>query len=213
MKSSLFSHPSLTLTRLIALSTGALSLLFSVRSHAAEIFTDQLDYQPGDTVFVIGSGFAPGETIFLQVAHADGQGLSGSWGDPWTASADQDGNVLTTWEVCPEECFEAVLHLMALGETSNEFAETFFTDAIFNLRLLTITSPTGSCSRRQAGLERWSLEPGGTYTVTIQTVVTGPGSLCFSNDPPSIPISLDPTFGGIVFTVDRLLTTNNQYRG
>ena len=212
MKSSGFSLLSLTLTRLIALSTCALALLLIPGSHAAEIFTDQLDYQPGDTVFVVGSGFAPGEIVFLQVIEADGGNLSGPWGEPWTALADQDGNVLTTWEVCPEECFEAVLHLMALGETSNEFAETFFTDAIFNLRLLTITSPTGSCSRRQAALERWFLEPGGTYTLTIQTVTSGPGSICFSNDPPSIPITLASNFGNTVFTCNRLPNTN-QYSG
>jgi hypothetical protein len=192
-----------------------LSLFLILGSRAAELITDQLDYQPGDTVYIIGTGFAPGETVFLQVINGSGEGLSGPWGEPWMALADQDGNVLTTWQVCPEECFEAVLHLMALGETSNEFAETFFTDAIFNLRVLTMSSPTGSCSRRQtaAGTDRWLLEPGGTYTVTIQAVTTGPGSICFSNDPPSIPITLDPNFGGITFTVDRVLTTNNQYRG
>ena len=184
-------------------------------SRAAELITDQLDYQPGDTVYIIGTGFAPGETVFLQVINAgSGEGLSGPWGEPWTALADQDGNVLTTWEVCPEECFEAVLHVMALGETSNEFAETFFTDAIFNLRLLALTSPTGSCSRRQliGGADRWLVEQGGTYTVTIQTVTTGPGSICFSNDPPSIAIRLDATFGTNVFTVDREVGTN-LYRG
>ena len=212
MKRLLISRSSSIRSRITALATCLLSLFLILGSRAAEVMTDQLDYQPGDTVFIIGSGFAPGETVFLQVINGDGQGLSGPWGEPWTASADQDGNVLTTWEVCPEECFEAVLHLMALGETSNEFAEAFFTDAIFNLRLLTLTSPTGSCSRRQAALERWFLEPGGTYTVTIQTVTSGPGSICFSNDPTSIPITLASNFGGTIFTVDRLPNTN-QYRG
>jgi len=212
MKGLLFSQSRSIHSCIISLSTCVLSLFLMLGSRAAELITDQLDYQPGDTVYIIGTGFAPGETVFLQVINGSGEGLSGPWGEPWTALADQDGTVLTTWEVCPEECFEAVLHLMALGETSNEFAETFFTDAIFNLRLLTITSPTGSCSRRIAALERWSLEPGGTYTVTIQTVTSGPGSICFSNDPPSIPITLASNFGNTIFTVDRLPNTN-QYRG
>jgi len=39
---------------------------------AAEVTADQLDYSPGTTAIITGSGFAPGETVVLQVLHADG---------------------------------------------------------------------------------------------------------------------------------------------
>src|SRR5688572_20756532 len=92
----------------------------------------------------------------------------------------------------------------------HEFAETFFTDAIFQQRVVNVTSPTGNCVRRQTGIERWFLEPGGTYTV--QVISTGGGTPCYTNDPPTIAVSLGTNFGSTVFLIDRVPNTN-QYRG
>src|SRR5262245_33794866 len=55
---------------------------------AAEVSTDQADYAPGMTALITGNGFAPGESVVLQVAHNDGTPDNGADHQPWTMEAD-----------------------------------------------------------------------------------------------------------------------------
>ena len=107
---------------------------------AAEVTTDQLDYSPGATAIISGSGFGSGETVVLQVLHADGTESTGADHDPWSVAADVEGAFTTSWHVCEDDCLGSTLQLIAAGQTSGEFAETFFTDAVFAIRLATVTS-------------------------------------------------------------------------
>ena len=65
--------------------------------------TDRVDYAPGSTAILLGSGFAPGETVTLQILHADGSTPNtGTDHGPWTVVADGTGGLVTTWHVCEE---------------------------------------------------------------------------------------------------------------
>jgi hypothetical protein len=83
-------------------------------------------------VEITGAGWWPGESVKLQVLH-DGQpadnNLSTSH-QPWSATADADGIINTTWAVPPDEDeLGATLRLTADGESSTFRAEVLFTDA------------------------------------------------------------------------------------
>ncbi len=54
---------------------------------AASVTTDKMDYAPGATALVKGSGFIPGEAVQLQVRLIDGTPALGS--NPWQVA---DGN-------------------------------------------------------------------------------------------------------------------------
>jgi hypothetical protein len=115
---------------------------------AAEVTTDQADYSPGVAAIITGSGFASGETVVLQVLHADGTAPTGADHDPWSVAADAEGSLTTSWHVCEDDCLGSTLQLIAAGQTSGEFAETFFTDAVFAIRLATnVVSLSGGCVR------------------------------------------------------------------
>src|SRR4051794_9677350 len=67
----------------------------------ASVATDQSDYAFGSTAQITGDGFAPGETVELQVTHLPG--TPGSNDDPqnapWDVQADGDGGIATNWLV------------------------------------------------------------------------------------------------------------------
>ncbi|MCU0781876.1 MAG: hypothetical protein MUF04_12345, partial [Akkermansiaceae bacterium] len=93
------------------------------------VCTELADYAGGETAYIFGFGYQPGETVELQVLRADGSPVSGSAYEPWTAVADADGNVSTFWIVCTD-CYDSVLRLYALGLDSGLLAETIFSDPI-----------------------------------------------------------------------------------
>ena len=86
----------LTLAFILFLSLPA----FKVQGQAT-IQTDLLDYPPGSTAIITGTGFQPGEIVTLQVVHVDGDslGTDPQYHQPFTAVADDSGNVASTWFV------------------------------------------------------------------------------------------------------------------
>jgi IPT/TIG domain-containing protein len=115
----------------------ALMFLICLSSSAqSTIHTDKEDYSPGDTVFITGSGFQPGESVTLQVLHVDAAGdndVSNAHA-PWNTTADENGNISSTWMIPVDEDERgALLKLTADGERSWLHAETFFTDATNSL--------------------------------------------------------------------------------
>src|SRR5947207_2896682 len=75
------------------------SLLLAPTAFAQTVTTDQSDYPPGSTVYITGGGFAPGETVTCQVLHSPtgGDDATSPAHQPWTTTADADGNFSTTW--------------------------------------------------------------------------------------------------------------------
>ena len=129
-------------------------------SSAQTITTDKLDYPPGSTVIISGTGFQANETVQLQVLHIDANGNNSTepQHQPWTVTADGSGNVASQWDL-DEDALGATFKLTADGLTSGRHAETTFTDANFqfnasgftttptitvNYRVYTTGSPSGA---------------------------------------------------------------------
>ena len=108
----------------------------------ATLTSDEADYPPGSTVTLMGSDFIPRETVTLQVLHygIDGDNDTSAAHQPWTVTADENGDFTTTWIVPPDQDeLGATLLATADGKTSLLHAETTFTD---NATSITINSPT-----------------------------------------------------------------------
>ncbi|HVE61633.1 MAG TPA: T9SS type A sorting domain-containing protein [Chitinophagaceae bacterium] len=101
----------------------------SVPTNALKLETDKMDYQPGETANISGSGFQPFEVVSLEVHHADGTPDSGEDHEPWTVNADANGNITTTWHVCEDDCLGSLLKLSAQGQSSGLKTSKLFTDA------------------------------------------------------------------------------------
>lgn len=103
---------------------------------AALLGTDLLDYAPGSTAFISGSGFQAGETIQIEIVHAD-TGVDAVGSNPYqitdggAGDLDQkvDGNFTAAWFVDPVDSIGATLVATATGLSSGETATTIFTDS------------------------------------------------------------------------------------
>ena len=93
------------------------------------IWTDKTDYSPGTLAVFSGSGFQAGETISLQVVHADGRPDTGDDHGQWTTVADATGAFQTQWHVCEDDCLGSTLLATANGLTSGLTAKALFTDS------------------------------------------------------------------------------------
>ncbi|RNI36963.1 hypothetical protein EFY79_09410, partial [Hanamia caeni] len=159
-------------------------------SQTATINTDQLDYPPGSTVIITGTGWQPGETVTLQVLHEGETGdnaISGAHA-PFTAVADASGNVSSTWVVpLDEDELGATLLLTADGVISGRHAETTFKDA--NI-VFTATGlpPNSSCT---VTVTYWTVPPKNGQS---QQVTTLPQLISVNNggSASSIPIAANP---------------------
>ncbi|MBY0478720.1 MAG: immunoglobulin domain-containing protein, partial [Chitinophagaceae bacterium] len=139
----------------------------------ATLVTDQPDYMPGTTATLTGAGFQAGESIRMQVVHADGTPATGTDHDPWFVNADADGNFTTTWHVCEDDCLGSQLLATADGQSSTIHAEVLFTDA-----LVVSTSTGGLWS--SAGTWSRVARTGSITTSNSSITVTGSGTLFLS---------------------------------
>ena len=127
----------------------------------ATIRTDREDYPPGDTVIVTGSGWEPGETVYM-LLHEDPL----VHGDrTLTATADEQGNIFNNQFVPEEHDLGVRFVLTATGQTSGRTAQTTFTDN----RAITAATVNGGATVTVA--------PGATITasVTVNTTTGGGG--------------------------------------
>src|SRR5437667_433870 len=137
----------------------------AITENNARIITDKDDYAPGETVYITGAGFCPGETVSLQVLHVGDttdDDLTSPAHQPWTVEVDDQGRLLgrdaagvplldangqpyTTWQIpAAEDEAGAVLELTATGQASGLVAKTQFTDANSSTTLASSKNP--SCS-------------------------------------------------------------------
>jgi alpha-tubulin suppressor-like RCC1 family protein len=93
------------------------------------VWTDRSDYPPGSNATIRGAGFSAGETVTLQVTHADGTPSTGADHEPWSTVADAEGAFETAWHVCTDDCLGATLTVTALGASSGLQAQAQFTDS------------------------------------------------------------------------------------
>jgi hypothetical protein len=93
------------------------------------VWTNFMDYAPGTTALIGGSGFAPNEKVDLQVLHIDGTPNTDASHTPWTVVADATGAISTSWLVDSVDALGSRLQLNAVGEASQTTAQATFTDS------------------------------------------------------------------------------------
>ena len=132
MKTFLHKSHFLSIVFLIA------NLFFaSVAFGQATVLTDLLDYPPGSTAIITGSGFQAGETVILLVEHVgeEPMGTDPQYHQPWIVVADSIGNIATSWYVPTVEegdALGATLLLTADGQTAGHAKSTFTNTARMN---------------------------------------------------------------------------------
>ena len=166
-------------TRLILSFILFLSLpAFKVQGQAT-IQTDLLDYPPGSTAIITGSGFQPGETVTLQVVHVDGDslGTDPQYHQPFTTVADASGNISSSWWVPNDgDALGANFRLEVTGQSSGLHAEWFFTDGAGDGSI--VISPLSICSGNTGTSLIFSFrsKSGASYGTTSQAkIIIQPG--------------------------------------
>src|SRR5437764_1397763 len=116
--------------------------LFSLAASAQTLTTDALDYPPGSTVTITGTGYQANEAVTMRVTHNPTCCDDSSAADhqPWYITADADGNFVTTWW-CPADLDEGGAYLIATanGQASALYAQALFTDA-FSITANSVTA-------------------------------------------------------------------------
>jgi len=94
-------------------------------SLSATVQTNKVDYMPGETVVITGSGWQAGETVALRIDESDGD-------LPWisSATADASGNIFNNQFVIQTHDIGVTFILTATGQTSGATATTTFTDNV-----------------------------------------------------------------------------------
>lgn len=104
--------------------SGATNTVTEFQSSTATLTTDLLDYRPGETVNISGTGFEPGETVRVMI-HEDPHTPQERGFD---AATDSNGNFSGTY-VVQDYDLNMKFVVGARGLTSGNTAQTVFTDA------------------------------------------------------------------------------------
>lgn len=83
----------------------------------ATVRTDKLDYQPGETAVISGTGFNANEVVTLLVEHSNGNNF-GNGHLPFEATAGADGSLTANWYVDPDDSESSIFRLTATGRAS-----------------------------------------------------------------------------------------------
>ncbi len=102
----------------------------------ATVVTDKPDYAPSETAQISAAGFQIGEAVEFLVLHIDGKPNTGNGHTPWTVTdggpndidGQADGNIETSWFVDPDDSFNSVFELTAVGQSSALTASHTFKD-------------------------------------------------------------------------------------
>jgi hypothetical protein len=145
-------------------------------SSTAEISADKVDYTPGQTAYISGRGFEPGETVRIKVHE-----------DPHTplergmdVVADADGNFVAEYVVQDYDLHMKFL-VGARGLTSGRTAQTSFTDDVPPTISLTVLGTSvcedfdtlASSSTSSTTPAGWTFSESGTAANTTYTAGTG----------------------------------------
>jgi hypothetical protein len=120
------SRTYLTLAVVLLLGLLGTSHVSAARLNTTIVKTDTLDYAPGDSVIITGSGYWPGETVTVSVVNFYNPGI-GDNRPPWDIVADPAGNFETFW-IVPSDGVDQTYLVTASGQSSGIEATTTFTD-------------------------------------------------------------------------------------
>ncbi|HYV94342.1 MAG TPA: HYR domain-containing protein [Chitinophagales bacterium] len=118
-----------TFTKAIVCMLACLFVM-STSLFAQTLMSDKTDYFPGSLATLTGTGFGSGETVTMQVVHADTSfDNSDPTHQPWDITADGNGNFVATWQVnLDQDQVGQMLLATADGQSSGAHAEVLFMD-------------------------------------------------------------------------------------
>ncbi len=160
---------------------------------SATVMMDQSVYYPGDTASITGSGYAPNETVNLNIVLA-----TGTQATSWSVADDANGNFSTSVTMPSDGSWSSSsvnpLTLTATGQTSGLSAQTTFTDPTVTRTFTLGVSPSAIV----AGTSN-------TLTFTITNVGSGPNATTSGQNIQSLAIAV-PT--GYTVTSDSITNAN-----
>ncbi|MDE0918006.1 MAG: DUF11 domain-containing protein, partial [Flavobacteriales bacterium] len=114
----------------------SITFLHAQGDAVATVTTDKPDYAPSETAYISAAGFQIGEAVEFLVLHIDGKPNTGNGHTPWTVTdggpndndGQADGNIETSWFVDPDDSFNSVFELTAIGQSSALTASHTFKD-------------------------------------------------------------------------------------
>ncbi len=171
--------------------------------YAASLATDLLDYKPGETVTIMGSGWQPGEAVSL-ILHPSKDTLSDT---TLTAVADANGNFSNS-SFTPQEYDRGVeFVLTGRGQSSGLVAQTRFTDA-------TITSTVTGGAWATGGTWVGGVAPVATDDVvivgpvTVDAAINQTGSVTINSGGTLTATAVNVTVGALTINSGGTLTTS-----
>ncbi|MDP2208241.1 MAG: MBG domain-containing protein, partial [Bacteroidota bacterium] len=133
------------------------------------VFTDKVDYYPGDTVLITGTGWLPGENILMVFELST---INPHFDTLYTV-ADAEGNFFNNEYLIVEEHLGESFELTATGLTSGGIATCVFTD-VPKVGSVTVSAQVGTLTYGTSGSV--------TYTVTVNRGSGGGSSGSFTAD-------------------------------
>jgi len=152
------------------------SLALSETFSYPTIRTDKPDYAPGSPVTINGTGWAPGETVTLQIQETDSDDTF------LTDTADSTGSFTDTSFMIQDSDGGVKFLMTATGQTSGLTAQYKFTDSI-HVQVIAVGAQTPP-----------SISPGGSATYDISLSLNGSGSLDVFLSASGLPAGATPAF-------------------
>lgn len=134
----------------------------------SSITTNKPDYSPGETVYITGFGFAPGEVVQLTIYSSEDTRPPVSF----TSAANSTGSFVNSSYVVSNSDAGQTLTVIAKGMSSNRTAMTTFTDATALLYAYADAAGTICLNRRSDG--RFLVSPGQTIYLQVKGSATNP---------------------------------------
>ncbi|HEY1202498.1 MAG TPA: MBG domain-containing protein, partial [Niastella sp.] len=142
------------------------------------VYTDKLDYQPGEVVIIEGDGWRPGEQVKLEIDHS-----TITHGNTILyATADVNGHIRNDQFIIQSFHLGENFTLAATGLSSGLTATTTFTDANSFTSVITPTSINSGAS--------------GSFTIRVTNIGNGTGAASIR----SIEIAIPSVFTGVATT-------------
>ena len=158
------------------------------QSDVATIESDKSSYVPGDVVVITGEGWLPSETVSLTFNEDPLQH------DPYVfySVADDNGNILNSDFIVEDHDVGTAFTVYALGQISNLYAQTTFTDARYFTVSITPTSTTYGASVNYTititNTSGNASEKMGSVVISIPSGMNNPTSMTVSDSGWSAPI-------------------------
>jgi hypothetical protein len=152
-------------------STALVGATLALTSFAQTVVTDKPTYDHGETAIITAVGFQANEQVTFTITCPTC--ITPTLEQPWSAQADTEGEIVTTWIVSPAAPFGSEFEVSANG-SSGALANFLFSNALGSGRVASVTPVTSGCVQQAlppvTGTELWYVEEYESYRVRLTNV-------------------------------------------